>query len=106
MPCSRTNSVSWQQHDRNVLSVSVSGSLTMLCKHCSLCCSHLPQVEVLGRDVGCEHLFTMQLKPTLIKQGCTVLVEGWDVAERRADLGRGNLVMALACNTHLVIEVL
>jgi hypothetical protein len=78
----------------------------MLCKHCSsLCRSHLPQVEVLGRDAGCERLFTMQLKQSLIEQGCTLLVEGWDVVEGRTDLYRGDLVVALACNTHLVIEV-
>jgi hypothetical protein len=74
----------------------------MLCKHCSsLCRSHLPQVEVLSKDAGCERLSTMQLKQSLIE-----LVEGWDVVEGRTDLGRGDLVMELACNTHLVIEVI
>jgi hypothetical protein len=48
----------------------------------------------------------MQLKQSLIEQGCIVLVEGWDVVEGRTDLGRGDLVMELACNTHLVIEVI
>jgi hypothetical protein len=47
----------------------------------------------------------MQLKQSLIEQGCTLLVEGWDVVEGRTDLYRGDLVVALACNTHLVIEV-
>ncbi|KAG5189296.1 hypothetical protein JKP88DRAFT_353175 [Tribonema minus] len=47
---------------------------------------------------------TKYLEESLKRKGCTVLAREWDV-RGGPHLGKGDLVVLLPCNTHLVVEV-